>query len=150
MAGIDYSGIRAQIKSILESDATTQDARIYIEEEPQFGLSDVQKAIAVFTDRRNAPADEQSLSAGKRTRYYLRTLFVVLFFDQESFDAACTGRDELLGALELVLMSNRTLGGTVASSWLEGGAFYSGRTAQGAPFVSVAELEMVSEVSAIV
>lgn len=149
MAAINYSGIRTQIKSILEGDAALAGTRIYIEEEPQFGLSDVQKAIAVFTDRRTAPPSEQSLAAGKRTRYYLRTLFVVLFFDTASFDAACTGRDDLLGALELVLMANRTLGGLVATSWLEGGAFYSGRTAQGYPFVSVAELDMTSEVSAI-
>lgn len=149
MAAIPYADIRAQIKSILASDSSLSGARVFIEEEPQFGLSDVQAAIAVFTDRRTAPAGEQVLAAGKRTRYYLQTLFVVLFFSNESYDAACIGRDNMLGALELVLMANRTLNNTVSMSFLQGGAFYSGRTAQGGPFVSVAELEMTSEVSAI-
>ena len=149
MSAIDYAGIRSQIKSILESDSRLEGVSVHVEEEPQFAVSDNAKAIAVFTDRRTAPPGEQSISAGKRTRYFLRTLFVVVFFHNESFDAACQGRDEVLANLELVLMENRTLGDKVATSWLEGGAFYSGRSSGATPFISVAELELTSEVSAI-
>src|SRR3990167_9767697 len=115
MAKVAYAAIRDTIKTVLEGDARTNVARIYIEEEPQFGLADAQKIIAVFMDRRRAPADQQSLSAGKRTRFLLDLLFVVAFFDMESFKAACDGRDALLGDLELVLMDNRTLSGQVST-----------------------------------
>ncbi len=149
MAAIDYVGIRSAIKSLIESYPGLADVRVYVEEEPQFGLSDVARAIAVFTDRRSAPASEQNLGAGKRTRYYLRTVFVVVFFTLESFEAACNGRDEVLANLELALMANRTLSGKVSSSWLEGGELFSARDSQTGCFISVAELILTSDVSAI-
>ena len=148
MAAIDYAGIRSQLKTLLEADARLAGVRVYVEEEPQIGLSDVQKAIAVFTDTRVAVAD-QSMSAGKRTRYNLRTSLWTVFFDMTSYSAACDGRDGVLAQLELVLMDNRTLGGKVTASWLEGGELFSARSPQGNTFVAAAETVLVSEVSAI-
>ena len=149
MAKVAYAAIRDTIKTVLEGDARTNVARIYIEEEPQFGLADAQKIIAVFMDRRRAPADQQSLSAGKRTRFFLDLLFVVAFFDMESFKAACDGRDALLGDLELVLMDNRTLSGQVSTLYIEGGEFYSAKDSQATTFVAVAEINVTVDVTAI-
>lgn len=148
MAAIDYVGIRNTMKTLLDADALTNTARIYVEEEPQFGLSD-EPAIAMFMDSRSANGPDQSLSQGKRTRYKLRMSFWVLFFSLESYKAACDGRDALLANLELVLMSNRTIGDKVTTSWLEGGEMFSARHPQSSMFTAAAEVILVAEVSAI-
>ena len=149
MAAADYAAIRDQVESVLTSDARTSTARIYVEEEPQFGLADAQQCIAVFTNRRRAPAGDQVLGAGLRTRFALELLFVVVSFNLESYRKACDERDALLGNLELVLMANRTLNGTVATLYLDGGEFFSARDPQSNTFVAVAEVNVVAEVSAI-
>lgn len=149
MAAAGYAAIRDAVEAILKGDARTNAARIYVEEEPQFGLADAGKVIAVFTDRRRAPADEQHLGAGKRTEFLLDLLFVVANMDMASFRAAADGRDTLLGNLELVLMANRTLSSTVSTLWLEGGEFYSAKDAQSGSLIAVAEVSVVVKVSAI-
>lgn len=149
MAAVDYVGIRDQIEAALVADARTSNARVYVEEEPQFGLSDQQSVIAVFMDNRTTPADIQSVSAGKRTRYLLRISFWVVAFSLESYRKACDERDALVGQLELVLMDNRTLGGKVTTSWLEGGEMFSARDPQNSVFTAIAEVVMVLDVSAV-
>lgn len=150
MAAVDYAGIRSQLKSILEGDATMAGVRIFVEEEPQFGLMDSEKVIVVFTDSRTAAPADQPLAAGKRTRWHLRTTLWTLCFSADSYRAACDGRDTVLANLELVLMNNRTIGGKVAASWLEGGAFVSARAAGGSMvYVAAAETVLMSEVQAV-
>ena len=146
---VDYVGIRDEIETILQADTRTNEARIYIEEEPQFGLSDYTSAIAVFMDNRVTPIDVQSIGAGKRTRFNLRVSFWVVAFSMESYRKACDARDTLMGQLELVLMDNRTLTGKVATSWLEGGEMFSAKDQQTSTFTAVAEVAMVLDVSAI-
>lgn len=142
MAAAPYANIRDQISSILAGDALTSGSAVYIEEEPQFGLGDNQSGIAVFTNRRRAPAGEQPLALGQRTRFELDMLFVVLYFSHTSFRAAADGRDGVLANLELVLMKNRSLNNTVDALWLEGGEFYSARDPQNnMAFVAVAEVD---------
>ena len=147
MAAIDYAGIEDQLKTLLEADASLNGTRFYVEEEPQFGLQDA-KAVAIFLHSR-APDPEQSLSAGKRTRNIIRLSLWSVFFSIESYRVACTGRDALLGALELVLMKDRTVGGKVASSWLEGGQFQSARDDSNSAFAAAAETILVARASAI-
>lgn len=149
MAAVDYSGIRDKLKDILEADARTSGARIFIEEEPQFGLADQQAVIAVFMDRRDAPAPSQGLAAGKRTRYFLRLSLWVVAFSLENYKGACDRRDEVLGNLELVLMANRTIGDKVTSAWLEGGEMFSARDAQNTVYTAAAETVLVCEVQTI-
>ena len=149
VAAVDYAGIRDQLKTILEGDATLSGVRVFVEEEPQFGLSDQQKAIAVYMDRRTAAAADQNLSAGKRTRYMLRATLWTVFFSLESYKVACDGRDSVLGALELVLMANRTIGGKAASSYLDGGELISAQDASNGVFVAAGETILMMEVSAI-
>ena len=149
MAAVDYSGIEDTIKGVLEADARTTGAAIYVEEEPQFGLSDMQQAVLVYLDRRSAPNTQQNLAAGKRTRYLLQLTVAVLYFSLESFKAACDGRNTLLGNVELVLMANRTLNGKVETLWLEGGELYSVRNPQNSVFTAVAETTVTVDVSAV-
>ncbi|MDZ4347913.1 MAG: hypothetical protein U1E51_36360 [Candidatus Binatia bacterium] len=149
MSAVDYQGIRDEIETVLSADARTEGARVYVEEEPQFGLSDHQSVIAVFMDSRGAPSGEQSVSAGMRTRFNLRVSFWVVAFSLDSYRKACDERDGLLGQLELVLMDNRTLGGKVAASWLEGGEMFSAKDPQSSVFTAIAEVVMTLDVSAI-
>lgn len=148
MAAIDYSGVEDQLKTILEAAATMAGVRVYIEEEPQFGMMDHQKAVSIFLHSRT-PSAGQSLSAGKRTRYDVRYSLWCTFFSLESFKIACAGRDALLGAVELVLMADRTIGGKVNSSWLEGGQFLSARDEGVGVYVASAETILVANASAI-
>ena len=145
---VDYAGIRTQLKSLLNADARTSGARIYIEEEPQIGLPDAGLAIAVFSLNRSAIAS-QPASFGRQTIYNLRTALWTFCFSMESHEKACELRDTLLGNLELVLMENRTIGGKVASSWLDGGEIFSARHPDTGIFVAAAETVLVSEVRAI-
>lgn len=148
MAAIDYAGIEDQLKTIIEADSTLDGARVYVEEEPQFGMMDSQKAISIFLHNRSASSG-QSLSAGKRQRYDVKYSLWSTFFSLESFRVACTGRDALLGALELVLMADRTIGGKVNTCWLEGGQFLSARDDAAGVFVASAETILVANASAI-
>lgn len=149
MAAIDYTGIVNKLQTILEGDSRTADARIYVEEEPQIGLSDNGTAIAIFAERRAAPPPEQVISAGKRTRYYWQVTLWVVAFNLESYRAACEQRNALLGQLELVLMADRSIGGLAESSWLEGGEMFSARDANNTIYTAVAQVLLTVNVSAI-
>ena len=154
MAAINYAGIRDAIESILNSKTgpggVLEGSRIYIEEEPQFGLMDQATAIALFMDTRTAPDGQQSISMGTRTRIYLRVTFWVVAFSMENFRKACDMRDAVMGRLELLLMDNRTLNDTVGTSWLNGGELFSAKDPQNnSVFTAVAEVVMTLDVSAI-
>lgn len=152
-APIDYAGVRSAIETILQGAAaeggTLEGSRVFIEEEPQFGLPDEGVGIAVFMDSRVANDEKQFMSAGKRTRYDLRLSFWVIAFNMGNYRQACDDRDRILGALELVLMANRTLGDTVESSKLEGGEMFSARNAQNSVYTAAAEVVLTVQVSAI-
>ena len=151
MAAIDYADIRDQLASAIAGDARTSAARVYVEEEPQFGIADAQTVVAIFTNARTAPDGEQPIAAGKRTRQWIDMLLVVALFNMESYRKACDMRDDYLGALELVLMDNRTIGGTVATAWITGGEFYSARDPSGSgAFMAVAEVNLRCEATSIV
>lgn len=149
MAAVDYKGIRDSLESILTGDSRVNGYRIFVEEEPQFGLQDAERAIVVYLDRRAARGPDQVASAGKRTRWELRVTFWVFAFSLESYRKACGLRDDLTAQLELVLMENRTISGKVAHSYLEGGAFVSAREATSGAFMAAGETALVAEVSAV-
>ena len=148
-APVDYSGIRNSLQSILTGDALTSAARVYIEEDPQFGLADVQQAIIICLDGRTAPAAVQRIASGMRTQYHLQCVLVTVYFSMASFKDACDGRDTLLGNMELVLMKDRTIGGKAASSWLEGGPMCSVRNPQANIWAAVAETTLTIDVQAV-
>lgn len=148
MAAIDYTGILSSLKAIFEADARTSNARVYVEEDPQFGQSDSGRAI-VLTLVNRTPSSGQSMAAGKRTRYAARIGAWSVGFDMESFNAACVKRDALLAQTELVLMDNRTISGKVTTAQLEGGEFFSVRNPGENVFCAMAETVIGVEVSAI-
>jgi len=57
-------------------------------------------------------------------------------------------RDDLIGKVEIALMKERTLNGTVNSSWLEGGEFLSGPDPTGNQFMSGASVMLIADVTA--
>ncbi len=148
MAAIDYIGILSSLKTIFEADSRTSTARVYVEEDPQFGMADAGRAI-VLTLVSRAPFAGQSIAAGKRTRYLARIGVWSIGFDVESFNAACQKRDALLAQVELVLMDNRTISGKVTASQLEGGEFMSVRNPGENVFCAGAETAVSAEVAAI-
>ena len=150
MAAIDYAGIRDGLKTILNADALTAASRVYVEEEPQFGMADAGGGvIAVFSDGRTPDPAGQPLANGKRTNYHVNHTLWVAMFNMESFKAAADARDALLANVELVLMKDRTIGGKVAASWLEGGQMFSARDGGTNTFVAAGEIKLVAQVSAI-
>lgn len=148
MSAIDYAGILSSLATLLQNDSRTSDARVYVEEDPQFGQSDVGKAI-VLTLTNRILSSGQSMSAGKRTRYLTRIGAWSVGFDMASFNDACIKRDNLLAQVELVLMDNRTISGKVTSAQLEGGEFMSVKNPGENVFCAMAETIIAVEVSAI-
>lgn len=148
MAAVNYTGILSSLKAIFEADSRTSDARVYVEEDPQFGQSDVGKAI-VLTMVKRVPFTSQSIAAGKRTRYMVHIGAWSTGFDMESFNNACIKRDALLGQVELVLMANRTISGTVTAAQLEGGEFMGVLNPRDNVFCAMAETVIIAEVEAI-
>ena len=149
MSAINYTGIQDALEALLLADTRTNVAKIFVESEPQFDLMGAQQVIAVFLTGRTAPAGEQVLSQGKRTRMLLKMPIWVIAFSIDSYRRACELRNTLLGNLELVLMDNKTIGGTVATSWLEGGDMVSAHDGQGGMWTAGAESLLVAEVSAV-
>lgn len=148
MSAVDYAGILNQLKTIIEADTSMAGVRVYVEEDPQFGAMESGKGVIIYLlDRR--PTADQVASAGKRTRFIVRVQLWSLGFDLASFHDAEVKRDAVVGALELVLMNNRTIGDKVTSSFLMGGQFLNSRDAQDAVFCALAETILEAEVSAI-
>src|SRR3990167_5566547 len=148
MSAVTYTAILSALKAIFEADARTSGARVFVEEDPQFGLSDAGKAI-VLTMMNRSPTSGQPLAAGKRTRYMARIGIWSVGFDMASFNDACVKRDALLGQTELVLMDNRTISGKVTAAQLEGGEFMTVRNPGENVFCAMAETVVSAEVAAI-
>ena len=150
MSADDYIGIRTQLTTIFAGGALTSGVSVFIEEEPQVGLADLGRCIAVFSMNRTAPPGEQNIASGKRTKWHWRLGVWVLAFSFTSFEEACVVRDTLLSNTELVLMKDRTIGGKANMLWLEGGEMYSARDDGGSGvFMAAAETVLVIDVSAI-
>lgn len=148
MAAVDYTGILSSLKTILEADSRLDGVRVFVEEDPQFGMADQGKAV-VLTMKSRSPSSGQSMSAGKRTRYAASIGAWSIGFDMATFNDACIKRDAILGQLELVLMENRTISGKVTSMQLGGGEFMSVNRPTEQVFCSGAETIINAEVSAI-
>ena len=145
MARVDYFDIEQELAQILRTDPRTQEATVLVEEELSFYENDV---ILIELERRDAPDDEQTASAGKRTRFLLQMSVWCYAYALEK-QIAMRKRDDLLGKVELVIQENRGLGGKVGSTWLAGGDFENRRDADGQGFMSGAQIEVVMQVVAI-
>lgn len=158
MAAVDYCGIRAAIEKIMETaiepEGVLEGARLFIEEEPQFGLADYDATISVFLERRG-PSSDQNAAAGRRTRFDMQISFWVCAFDMSSYREACDKRDRIVGQLELLLMANRILkrpnGSDLNDTFqMEGGEIYAAKNATNNAFTAVAETKILIQVAAII
>jgi len=145
VAVVDYHGLLTTLKTLLEADASLAGVPIRVEEDPTFDLSGAGRALVLtLASRREAPG--QPLAAGKRTRWHVRIGIWAVGFGL-TFEEAARQRDDLVGALELVLMNNRQVSGKWAAGWIEGGDFLTVRQAEGS--FALAETIFVGEALAI-
>ena len=144
MAAANYHDLLAGLQQIFEGDPRTRDARVFVEEDPQFDLIGAQKCILLVLNSR-IPTGGQPIAAGKRTRWNVKIGVWACGFGI-SFEQAAQIRDELVGQIEVVLMANRTIRDKVATSWLDGGEFVSVRNEQ--HMFASAETILVAEVTA--
>ena len=146
MAAVDYHGVMVSLKAILEADASLAGVPVFIEQEPAFDVIGAGKAIVIVFDGRQTPGDLQPMAAGKRTRFHARYGIWSVGFGQ-SYEEAAQNRDNLLGAVDLVLMNNRTVSGKLAHAWIDGGACVPVQNSQG--LAALAETVLVGEATAI-
>ncbi len=150
MAKINYQGILQALKAILDADSRTAGNIIDVEQDPQFGMGERSNKAAALSLVSRYSQDGQSLAAGTRHTYFVNISVWVYGFSVQSFEEAAKLRDDFMGDVELVLMSNRTLSANVTMVELEGGKFYSAKedTPGGLVWVAVAEVNVKARVSA--
>lgn len=148
MAKIDYVAITRAMRDQLAADADVirLDARIGIHEPVPTDLTR-NPFVGIYESRRTSPP-LQDLAAGTRTRYEIQWEIQVHCFSSDSdgaYEDAASRRDELLGAVEVALMRDRTLGGVLAdnSLMLRGGEL--GGVAQSVGFISSGQLLVTAE-----
>ncbi len=146
MARVDYYAIEQGIETLLKADTDLSEANIAIEEELTFQRGDT---ILIYLDRRDAPAEEQTLSAGTRTRLLVTFSIWCFHFGMSKKQDVLERRDDLIGNTEIALMQDRTLSGTVETSWLVGGEFQTGPNPEGKGYGSGGEIQLVADVNAI-
>lgn len=147
MAAIDYYGIETQLQSILQAASSLSGVMVTVEEGFEFGLADVGKSVGIYLDQRN-PTQDQPLAAGQQTRFLVQLKLWCVAFSAESIAKACELRDSLIGAVELVLMQNRTIGGKVSTSWLAGGEFFSARNPNSGQLMAGGEIVLICDATA--
>ena len=141
MARVDYWSIEEKISELLLDTEGLEDINVLIEEELTLQRG---PTVAVYLDRRDAPAGLQSASGGQRTRFEIRFSIWCYEFHLD-MQTAIKLRDELLGRVEVALIKNSTLGGTVAGAWIEGGEFQNAKNPGGTGFFSGGEIVLVAD-----
>ena len=147
---VDYFQIEKEIQTVLMADTDLAGVKVLIEEELTFAESNI---ILIELDRRDAPEEMQSISAGQRTRYLLALSLWCWGFGYER-EKAMENRDDLLGKVEVSLLKHRSakqgnaFGDLVAAFWLQGGDFENRRTAESDRFLSGAQIEVICDVTA--
>ena len=145
MARVDYFGIEAAIQDILQADANLSGVQVLVEPAMVHQEGDV---VAIYVDRRSAPADLQTISAGTRTRF-LVSFSLWCYHMNLDVPTALQKRDDLMGKVEVALMAvNRNLNSTVNMSWLEGGEFLNGQSENNDIFMAGGEIQLIADVTA--
>jgi len=146
VARVDYFAIETQIKTILDAEASLSGTSVLIEEELTFERGNI---VGIFLDDREAPEELQSLSAGTRTRFLVTfSIWCWHFGVGRDRRVPMEQRDDLVGNVEIALMKERTLNGTVNMSWLAGGEFLSGPGETKNQFMSGAQIILIVDVTA--
>jgi len=138
----DYWAIREGIKEVLEADTSLAGATFLIEAEVLFSPERCPYGI-VYLNRRTAQPGEQRISAGTRIDFTSHFSIWCAHYSFESLPKAVELRDDFIGTVEVALMKNRTLNGTVRDSWLDGGDFFD--TADEKSFIAIGEIRLVAK-----
>lgn len=153
MAAPNYAAIRTAIKTAIDAANLSVAGpngnvtpKVTIEESLFVGASDNVALVGIFMTGRR-PSVGQPLAGGQRGRYLVDLTLWALYFDMQSLENAIARRDELLAAVEQVLMRDRTYSGATASAWLEGGEVFAAKDAQPFPFVAGGEIKLVCEIN---
>jgi hypothetical protein len=109
---------------------------------------DIGPWVCIYTTRRDAPVDDQRIAAGRKLVYNVTLALWCWQYALESAARAIELRNDLVGAVEIALMRDRTLGGTVDFIVLSGGDFVTVKDSS--RFASGAELIVVARVVAVV
>lgn len=145
MAGIDYYGIQENIVEQLAAESTLSGVRFFIEPDLLFAAEST-PAVLLYLDSRTAINEDQRLAAGRRIDYQLRLSLWCLEYHMDSFAEAARLRDQLIADVEVGLLRDRTLKGSVEYCWLEGGDFETSNTEQGG-FIMAGEILLTAKVN---
>lgn len=146
MSEIAYTAITQAIVAQLGAGLGVQSPTPRIAAEVALEPAD-ESLVVVSLEARTAIPEEQALSAGSLTRMRLRFRVVGWRFAMSVHDAMRL-RDSLVGDIELALMNDRTLGGTVVYSWLEGGALAKPPEPRNLGFIVSGEVILAADVEA--
>jgi len=151
MGAIDYKAIREAIRdAILADDVLGQPGKnVVVEIEPGM-IDSIERTpwIGIYLDRSDAPSGKQVLRAGTSIDFDLHFILAVAEHSIEGTAQACLLRDEIVRALELVILRNHTLGGTVRMCWQNGTTFENGRTES--ICIATAFIDLICEVQATI
>ncbi len=148
MGAIDYHGIKVAIKEMLEDDADLNaplPLNVFVEPDMQFAAEET-PWVGIYAENRNAADSDQPLGAAQIVRYTHTLKLIVAFLGFDSLAETTRIRDDVLGRIEIALMKDRTLKGTVVTSWPIGGEM--GFAINEGSFMAVAELMLNADVCA--
>lgn len=147
MASVDFSTVATALQTMLTNSSQLAGVPVYVEEDFLYGLQDNGSAVVIYAERYNLHPDSP-LSGGKLSRWLLHLSIwcrsVALDIQQAIVD-----RDLVLLHLEQALEVDHTIGGTVATSWMEGGDLMSARSANTGQFMMSAETILIADVSTV-
>lgn len=146
MTAINYSAITDAIVTQLQAGLLLQSPRPRVVAERALEPPD-ESVVNVKLVNDPALADQQALVAGTMTRRRLGFEIEAWRFAMSVHDAMAL-RDSLVGDIELALMNDRTLGGTVIYSWLEGGTFAKPPEPRNLGFIVSGTVNLAADVEA--
>jgi hypothetical protein len=123
---ISYLGIANQIKRVLENDETIASlARAITIAEGHIQSAELMPWIGIYPITRRPSG--QVLAAGTRWRFEITFEIWAYALSMVGPEAALNSAEELLGLIEVALLKDPTLGGTVQMFRLDGGDFDNAR-----------------------
>jgi len=129
MAKIDYYQLGLDIQSLLRGDSsiTLSDKQILVES-TSFPDPSINPFVNITIVGRDAPDNEQTISASTRIEMLVQVRIVVAAFDAQEIRNAIERRDDAIGDIELVLVANPDLNvpSKVNHSWITGGELETG------------------------
>lgn len=146
----NYNGLVETTAAQLRNYSGLAGVRVEEEQDPVLGLPDDGGRALVVEAMRRRPSPGQPSGAGKRLRNRFQIVITAVGFDMTSFKEAAKKRDDLIDQVEMAIMNDRSLGGSVVNLEIMGGEFYrASAPGNAAPFAAMGETILEMDVSAI-